>query len=144
MLELVASSAIAVAVIVPAMVAMRQSLQMSRGVSKTNTITTFCVGKMEQELVAAATDFQKKTFSGDFKNEGQPDLKFSIERTDASARGGQPGRLMAVHVVVWADADGDGKIGAKERRIWMSSKVAKLATYQSQAKNKGKGKGKGK
>lgn len=132
MLEvLVASSLMAVA-LVPALRLMRDGLRISREIEDRELLTTFCTSKLEEHLTLASAGWQTGNYSGDFSAEGYPHLRFEVTRSDSGGSGGIIGQLMAVVATAWNDLDGNGSLGSSEPAVVLGSKVAKLASYESE------------
>jgi len=133
LLELVMAAFVMGLVLVPALVLMRRSMELSRKLDTHNMMTTLAISKLEQHLAASAATFTEQTDSGDFTAEGHPELRFVVDRSADPADGGITDELMAVVVTVWHDEDGDQAQDADEPATSFGSKIAKMATYEDEA-----------
>lgn len=129
LLELVAASFVAVAILVPTMSLLRQSMEYGRKIDTRNVMNTLCVAKVEREMAFTASTFQSSTERGSFQAEGYPQIRFETRRSQRSAHGGRNNQLMAIVVTVWDDTNGNRRRNAGEPSITMSTKVAKFKSY---------------
>lgn len=132
MLEVLVASALIAMTLVPALRLMRDSLRIGRELEDRELLTTFCTSKLEEHLAMASADWQTGNYSGDFSAEGYSNLRFAVARSDSVGDGGIGDQLMAVVATTWNDLDGNGSPGSDEPTVVLGSKVAKLASYQSE------------
>ena len=131
LLEVLVASALMAVALVPALRLMRDGLGMARKVESRELLTTFCTSKLEEHLALVSAGWQTGNYSGDFSAEGHPNLRFGVTRSDSGGDGGISDQLMAVVATAWDDLDGDGSLDDGEPVVVLGSKVAKLASYQS-------------
>ncbi len=132
MLEVLLASALMAIALVPALRLMRDGLRISREVETRELLTTFCTSKLEEHLALASPGWQTGSYSGDFSAEGYPSLRFEVTRSDAVADGGIVDELMAVVATAWDDLDGNGSLDNGEPAVVLASKLAELASYESE------------
>jgi hypothetical protein len=82
--------------------------------------------------VVAAT-WTTGTDSGDFAVDGHANIRYTIIRSDNPASGGITNRLMSVSVTTYSDDDADDVLDANEMRTILTTKIARLATYEQKA-----------
>ena len=129
-MEIVLASALMAITLVPALRLMRDALSVSREIETCEILTTLSVSKLEEHLALASADWQSGDFVGDFSAEGYPSFRFHVQRSDSDADGGIADQLMAVTSSAWEDLDGGGSLDADEPSVTLSSKVARLTSYQ--------------
>jgi hypothetical protein len=130
LLELAAASAIIATAMVPALRLFAEGIRISREIESVNASTTFCAGKLEEELARTNVAWAPGSAAGDFAAQGRPELRFAVTRSDAAADGGLPGRLMAMTVSVWNDRDADGAQDAGEPVVRLATKMAMITSLQ--------------
>lgn len=127
-----ASSICAIA-LVPALAILRDGIAATEVIDKRQMVLLYAVEKMEEQLAVAAATWNTTSTAGDFAAEGHPDIRYSVTRSDSVGSGGIPNQLMTVSVTAYYDSDGDGALDAGEPRTVLTTKVSKLATYESKA-----------
>ena len=132
LLEVLIASALIAIALVPALRLMGNSLRIGSDLEDKELLTTFCTSKLEEHLALVSIDWLSGTYTGNFSAEGYATLRFSVTRSDAAADGGITDQLMAVVATTWADLDGDGSLDSDEPSVEFGSKVAKLASYESE------------
>ncbi len=132
MLEVLLATALMAIALVPALRLMRDGLRVGRELENRELLTTFSTSKLEEHLALVSAVWQTGNYSGDFSAEGYSNLRFTVTRSDSGADGGISDQLMAVVATVWHDLDGDGSLDSDEPAVVLGSKVAKLASYQSE------------
>jgi len=133
LLELLAATAVSALAIVPALEAMRDGMELSRKVEDHNLVLTLAVGKLEEHLAIAAAEWTEATASGDFAADGYANTYYSVTRSEQTAGGGIPDRLMSVSSTVWVDTNGNASPDSGEIQASFQSKIAKLTTYEDAA-----------
>jgi Tfp pilus assembly protein PilV len=133
LLEVMVASSICVVALVPALAILRDGISATEAIDKRHMVLLYAVEKMEEELAVVAATWTNASASGDFASEGHPDIRYSVARSDSAANGGIPNQLMNVSVTAYDDADGDDALDAGEPRTVLTTKVSKLATYESLA-----------
>jgi hypothetical protein len=131
LLEVAAATAMLATALVPALKLIRTSLANDYDLEIRNLMTTLCVSKLEEHLAlgnAAWTDVDQ---SGSLSAEGASALRFRVVRSQSVVDGGISNQLMSVRVTVWEDRDSDTVMDSNEPRVVFRSKIAKLATYQT-------------
>ena len=131
LIELVAASSIIAIALVPALRIMRDALAVEEDGEYATAMSTLCAGQLEQTLAKTAAAWNTNPESGNYSSLGYSRLKYSVTKSDAPASGGLTGTLIAVTVIVWDDADSNGVLNVGEKSVQFSSKLAKLAAYNS-------------
>ena len=131
LIELVAASSIIAIALVPALRIMRDALAVEEDCEHATAMSTLCAGQLEQTLAKTAAAWNTNAESGDYSSLGYSRLKYSVTKSDAPASGGLTGTLIAVTVTVWDDADSNGVLNVGEKSVQFSSKIAKIAAYNS-------------
>jgi hypothetical protein len=131
LLESLMAGTVLAVVLVPALAAMKRGLTLARDIEVAQLTTTLCVSKMEEQLGLTAHAFASATTTGTFAADGYSTFRYSAARSDAAVAGGIPDRLMAISVTVWQDDNGNGALNAGEISTSLTTKVAKMAIYQS-------------
>ncbi len=83
----------------------------------------------------AAAGFQDASVSGNFSADGRPELRYVVVRSQSPVSGGITNRLMTVIATVWSDENGNNLQDAGEPSITLSSKIAKVVSYENEANN---------
>jgi Tfp pilus assembly protein PilV len=133
LLEVVMAGALLATALVPALSLIRRSMASGRDVEVRERLATYCVSKMEEHLALVSADWQTGTYSGNFSADGYASSRFQVVRSDTPGDGGVNDQLMSVTVTTWEDSDGDSVRDAGEPAVVMATKVAKLASYVSEA-----------
>jgi len=133
LIELVATSALLALVIVPSLELTRESLDLGNRLETRATMTSLCIGKLEEHLALGAIDLSETTSSGSFASIGHSQLRYTVVRSQDAADGGITDRLMAVSATVWDDTNGNLSLDSDEPSITFASKIAKTWTYTSEA-----------
>jgi hypothetical protein len=133
LLEVVLASAICASALVPALAFLRDSVTLGDIIDKRHLITIYGVSKMEEQMSVVAATWATGTVTGDFAADGHPNIRFTITRIDNPAGGGLTNRLMAISVTTYSDDDADDVLDANEMRTVLTTKIARLATYEQKA-----------
>ena len=131
LLETLMAGTVLAVVLVPALATMKRGLALARDVETVQMTATLCVSKMEEQLALTAHDFSTATVSGNFAADGYASIRYTATRSDTALAGGIPDRLMALTVTVWQDDNGNSALDSGEISTNLSTKVAKMAIYQS-------------
>lgn len=132
MLELIAATTIISLALVPALKLMRGSLLNLEQLERNEQLVALCTSQLEHELALTVGSWDLSQRSGDF-GASHPDFRYRVTKTDASASGGVPGALAVVDVVVWFDADAGNDLDSDELRARLTTKLAKLTSYEYEA-----------
>lgn len=135
MLELVAASTLIATTLVPALRIMAGGLRATRTLTTSEALATLGTSTLERTLAQTSGDWSTDDASGNFASDGYAGIGFSITRSDQVTDGGIPNRLMAVQVTTWEDRNNNGRWDADEPSVVFASKVARLTTYDFEAKN---------
>jgi hypothetical protein len=135
LLEVVLASVICSTALVPALAMMRDGMTFASTIDKRHLLLIYGVGKMEEQMAIAAADWSEGTASGDFAADGHAGIRFTATRSDDSTSGGISKRLMSVSVTTYSDDDNDDTLDAAEARTILTTKIAKLVTYEYEANN---------
>jgi hypothetical protein len=133
LLEVVLASAICATALVPALAFMRDGMTLADTIDKRHLLVIYGVSKMEEQLAIVAATWGEGTASGDFAAEGHANIRFTATCSDDLASGGIADRLMSVSVTAYSDDDGDDALDAAEMRTVLTTKIAKLVTYENKA-----------
>lgn len=131
LIELVAASTVLAIALVPALRLMRDALSVEEDIEYAAAMSTLCAGQLEQSLAKTSAAWNTATEGGSYSAIGYPRLKYSVTKSDAPANGGLTNRLLAITATVWDDADNNNVLDAGEKRVQFSSKLAKLAVYNT-------------
>lgn len=86
--------------------------------------TLFAEQKMEEAKSALIADFNGAPGGeGDFSTDGYAEYRYSITVADVSGR-----PLKSIHVLVWADENGDGVVASHERQTTLDTLVARAVS----------------
>lgn len=130
MLELVAATTIISIALTPALRLTRSSLMNIETLERSELTVSLCVSKLEEEMARTAFTWELVGSTGDFSSVGQPNLHFTTSISDAAATGGIPDRLAVIEVVVWNDSDEGGDLDSEEQQTRLSTKLAKVLSYE--------------
>ncbi len=133
LLELVAATTILTIALVPALKMIRSAIRVGRHTETANLMTTFCVSKLEEQLMRTAATWNPSTVTGDFSAEGYAYIRFQVVMSDDAADGGIANQLMAITSTVWEDLNADGDLDAGEPNVIFASKQARNVSYQQEA-----------
>ena len=133
LLEVMVASSICVVALVPALAILRDGISATEAIDKRHMVLLYAGEKREEQLAVVAATWTNASASGDFASEGHPDIRYSVTRSDSAANGGIQNQLMNVSVTAYDDTDGDDALDAGEPRTVLTTKVSKLATYESLA-----------
>jgi len=131
LVELVAATTVLAIALVPALRLMRDALAVEEDIEYAAAMSTLCVARLEQSLASTAASWNTTTESGSYSTLGYSRLKYSVTKSDAPANGGLTNQLLAITATVWDDVDSDNVLDTGEKRVQFSSKLAKLAMYNS-------------
>jgi hypothetical protein len=131
LIELVAASAVLSIALVPALRIMRDAISVGDDLEYATAMSTLCANQLEQTLAKTAASWNTTAESGNYSSLGYSRLRYSVIKSDAPASGGLTNQLLAVTVTVWDDADSDAVLDSNEKKVQFSSKLAKIAAYNS-------------
>jgi hypothetical protein len=142
LIELVAATTIMTIALVPALRLMRDALAVEEDIEYATAMSTLCAnqleqslsktaGSLEQSLSKTAGSWNTTTESGNYSSIGYSRLKYTVTKSDAPANGGLTGTLIAFTATVWDDTDLDGILDVGEKYVQFSTKLAKLAVYNT-------------
>ena len=131
LIELVAATTVLAIALVPALRLTRDALAVEGDLEYATAMSTLCVNQLEQSLSKTAASWNTATESGSYATLGYPRLKYSVTKSDAPASGGLTNQLLAMTATVWEDVDGDSILDSGEKKVQFSTKLAKLAVYNT-------------
>ena len=123
MLDVIGSSLVTAMVLVPSINIMRQSMDVNERIQLRQEMVTYCTNVVEMELADILNSPVNKTSSGIIYS-GQKTVMSSITRSDSAEFGGIPGKLMAVSVTAWHDANNNKRIDRNESQFSLFTKAA--------------------
>ncbi len=132
MLELIAATTIISIALVPALSLMRGSLLNLEHLERNEQLVTLCTSMLETELALTEGSWDLSNKQGVIGGRF-PDLLYRVSKSDAPSEGGIPGELATIEVVVWYDADGGSDLDSGEPRARLSTKLAKVISYEYEA-----------
>jgi prepilin-type N-terminal cleavage/methylation domain-containing protein len=132
LVEMIAATALVAGTLAPALAVMRDAMAASRESVRRNLLANYAVTELEYSAGATMQDWTTGVTTGDLASEGHPEMRYTLNRSDAPADGGLTGRLMHVRVTVYDDANGNMLLDANELAIDLRTKVAKLFTYENE------------
>jgi hypothetical protein len=135
LLEVVLAAAICSTALVPALALLRDGMTLASLIDKRHLLLIYGVSKMEEQMAIAAATWSEASASGDFVTEGHANIRFIANRSDDPANGGIANRLMSISVTTYCDDDGDDTLDAAEANTTLTTKIAKLVTYEYEASN---------
>jgi hypothetical protein len=135
LLEVVLASAICSTALVPALALLRDGMTLADSIDKRHLLLIYGVSKMEEQMAIAAATWSEGSASGDFAADGHANIRFDASRSDDPVGGGIADRLMSVSVTTYSDDDSDDSMDAGEARTVLTTKIARLVTYESKASN---------
>jgi hypothetical protein len=133
LLEVVLASAICATALVPALALLRDGMLVTEEIDTRHMLLIYGVQKMEEQLAVVAATWTTASAAGDFAAEGHASIRFSLTRSDSAVSGGITDRLMSITVTTYNDDDGDDSLDSDEPRAVLTTKISKLATYESMA-----------
>lgn len=133
MLELVAATIIISTALVPALRLTRDGVSQLDRLEQAERCHLLCVSKLEETLALTEGNWSMSNTSGHFGSAGWSSHRFTATRTDAASSGGIPNSLCVVQVVVWSDGNGNGSPDSDEVQCTLTSKLAKLQSYDYEA-----------
>lgn len=133
MLELVAATIIISTALVPALRLTRDGVSQLDRLEQSERCHLLCVSKLEETLALTASSWSMSNLSGNFGSAGWPSHRFTVTRTDSAGSGGIPNSLSVVQVIVWSDSNGNGSLDSDEVQCSLTSKLAKLQSYDYEA-----------
>jgi hypothetical protein len=133
LLEVVLASTICASALVPALAVMRDGVALGDIIDTRHLLLTYGVSKMEEQLAVVGATWATGTVSGNFAADGQSSIRFSVTRSDSAGSGGITNQLMSVSVTTYSDDNGNSTMDSSEARITLSTKVAKLVSYETKA-----------
>jgi type II secretory pathway pseudopilin PulG len=132
MLELIAATTIIAIALVPALKATRSSLMNLEHLERNEQLVALCTSMLEREMAATAASWDLSARSG-VAPASIPDVRFLVNKSDEASAGGIPGELAVVDVIVWHDTDRGGDLDSDEPRSRLSTKLAKVTSYEYEA-----------
>ncbi len=123
MLDVVAASVLTAIVMVPSMNIMRRSQSVIVATQLRQEMATTASSIVEQQMADVAVRFRSRKTSGK-KLIGNDLVRYSVVRSDQSALGGIPGRLMGISVTVWHDENRNRRVDTDESKYNLFTKVA--------------------
>lgn len=133
LLEVVLASAICASCLVPALAVLRDGIALGDIIDTRHLLLTYGVSKMEEQLAIVGATWATGTATGDFASDGQPNIRFSVTRSDSAASGGITNQLMNVVVTTYSDDNGSDAMDTSEMRSTFTTKVAKCVSYATKA-----------
>jgi hypothetical protein len=133
LLEVVLAAGICASALVPALAYMRDSVKLGEIIDKRHLMMIYGVSKLEEQMAIVAATWATGTVSGDFAADGHANIRFTVTRSDAPANGGITNRLMAISVTTYSDDDADDIVDANEMQTVLTTKIAKLVSYETKA-----------
>lgn len=133
LLEVVLASAICATALVPALAVMRDGIALGDLIDTRHLLLTYSVSKMEEQLAIVGATWATGTVTGNFAADGQASIRFSATRSDSPASGGITNQLMNVSVTTYSDDNGNSVMDSSEARITLTTKAAKLVSYETKA-----------
>ncbi len=134
MLELVAASMLIGTTLVPALQIMTRSLEVTRKLTTSEALATLGASMLEKSLAQTSSTWSTASSSGNFSSDGYPTIGYTVTRSDAVTDGGIPNSLMAIQVTTWDDRNNNGRWDTGEPTVTFASKVARLTTYDYEAR----------
>jgi Tfp pilus assembly protein PilE len=131
LIELVAATTVLAIALVPALRLMRDALAVEEEIEYASAMATLCASQLEQSLAKTSASWNTSSESGNYSSIGYARLKYSVTKSDAPANGGLTNQLLAITATVWDDTDSDNALDSGERRVQFSTKLAKLAVYNT-------------
>ena len=133
LLEVVLASAICASALVPALAVMRDGATLADIIDTRHTLLTYGVSKMEEQLAIVGATWATGTVTGNFASDGQSSIRFAVTRSDSAGSGGITNQLMSVTVTTYSDDNGNNTMDSSEARITLTTKIAKLVSYETKA-----------
>lgn len=130
MLELVAATTIISVALVPALKMTRKSVSNMNSLENAEDCVALCVSKLESELAFTASTWNLANRAGDFTDQGQPNMRFSVAKSDAASEGGIVNSLATINVTVWYDENLNRTLDDGEQQTRLSTKLAKVLSYE--------------
>jgi hypothetical protein len=133
LLEVVLASGICATALVPALALVRDSMTLADTIDKRHLLLLYGVSKMEESLAIVAATWSQGTSGGDFALDGHAHIRFISVCSDDPTSGGIADKLMNVSITIYSDDNGDDSLGANEMRTVLTTKIAKMLTYEIKA-----------
>jgi hypothetical protein len=133
LLEVVLASAICASALVPALAILRDGMRLERDIDARHLLLIYGVSKLEEQSAVVAATWADGDLGGDFAADGHADIRYLVTRSDSPADGGIADRLMNISVTTYRDDNGNDALGAGEPCITFTTKISKLASYESKA-----------
>ena len=130
MVELLAATAIITIALVPALRLTRDGMMRAEELENAELRLALCTSKLEEEMARTAAAWDMSIRSGDFSGIGRSELRFMVTKSDAAVDGGIPGSLATIDAIVWHDEDQGGDLDSNENRIRLTTKLARLISYE--------------
>ena len=133
LLEVVLASTLTIGTLVPAMSLLREGMQISDKIDNQLLLANYATRLLEQQLAVVAANWTSGALQGDLAADGYGHLRYVVSRSDDALDGGIPNRLMNIQVTTYIDANGDDGLSAGEVDCTFTTKVGKLANYETKA-----------
>lgn len=133
LLEVVLASAICASALVPALAVLRDGVALGDIIDTRHLLLTYGVSKMEEQLAVVGATWATGTVTGNFASDGQSSIRYSVTRSDSAGSGGITNQLMCVTVTTYSDDNGNSTMDSSEARVVLTTKIAKLVSYETKA-----------
>jgi Tfp pilus assembly protein PilV len=133
MLEVMIGCTLMAVAITPALVLVRDHLEMGRTLATREMMETQAAAQMERALAIYAADFQEFSTAGAVSETGFGTLRYKVVGTTASGSGGAADALLAITSTVWHDADHDSVQDGDEDSAVIATKLARMTLYEEAA-----------
>lgn len=133
LLEVLLASAICASALVPALAILRDGVSLGRNIDTRHLLLLYGVSKLEEQSAVVAATWTEGTLTGDFAADGHADIRYVVTRADTPPNGGIPHRLMSISVTTYSDDDGDNALDTGESNVILTTKISKLASYETKA-----------
>ena len=136
-MEVLAASVVIAVALAPALRLTRAAVLTADRLDRQERCLTVANDRVEFLMASAAADWDG-TVTGTLAGApagvpGYAGLEALHVVTDAAAGGGIPGRLAAIRVLVWDDADADGTLNPGEPQVVLDTAVARMTAYEQHA-----------
>ncbi|MCA9240003.1 MAG: hypothetical protein KDA37_07380 [Planctomycetales bacterium] len=129
LLELVLAVALAAGTLTPALVIMRDGMEISRETDYRLLLTNYAVQKLEERMAVVAASWVEGTATGDLSADGFSSIRYAVTSSDEVVDGGIVNFLMSIEVTTYVDEDSDDSLDAEEPRCTFRTKIANLSSY---------------
>jgi hypothetical protein len=132
LLEMAMAATLVAGTIVPTMAVMRDAMAKSRELSRRNLMSNYAVSVLESQAASTMLNWSTASSSGNFSTDGHPQLRYLVNRSDATSDGGLTDQLMHIQVRVYDDTDGDSTFDPNELNVLFRTKLARLQSYEDE------------